>query len=334
MSPTPSSAAKAAAAQKSNDKAQVAVVLGVALFFGLVASFATFRVLSKKSRSAAEAEADMVSVVVARQDLAPGTTVGRLNLDMAEWPREHIPQGSYEQLDKVVGRQVTGKIFRGEPVVETRLLAEGDQGGLQFRIPDGMLAMSLKVNAEIGVSGFIQPGNRVDVIATVRPNHKEPVTKVVLQNILVLAVGHEVEEKDDKPDEAATVTLAVSPEQAEKLAASKIEGNVVLALRNLRDDTIYETPGFSSAELVKIRRTPKLAAAAAGEADAEASEDGEESAADETDRPGSGKRPGIAAKPRPGKPGHEQAAPKTEQKVRVVELIQAGTVSEVKFDGP
>jgi pilus assembly protein CpaB len=303
-------------------------VLGVALLFGLMASIATFRVLRGRQASGAGGSAATIAVVVARQDLTPGTSINRLNLDTAPWPREHVPPQSFEQVDDVVGRQVSGKIFRGEPIVASRLLAQGEAGGLNFRIPDGMLAMSLKVSPEIGVSGFIQPGNRVDVITTVKVQRREPMTKLVLQNILVLAVGHEIDEKDDKPEEAPTVTLAVTPEQAEKLAASKSEGSIVLALRNVKDQRLYETPGFTTADLVKIRparRTTESAAKEPADDEAESIED-RAAATLAKAKARASKRRGAAA---------EQAvAPVAEQKVKVVELIQAGTRSEVKFSTP
>jgi pilus assembly protein CpaB len=335
MSPSPATSKQPA--QRPSEKTQLAVVLGVAVLFGLIASLATFRFLREKERAVTTgADAPMAQLVVARQDLSAGSTINRLNLETIPWPREHVPLKSFQDMDQVVGRQVTGKIFRGEPIVESRLVAQGEAGSLQFRIPDGYLAMSMKVSPEIGVSGFIEPGNRVDVITTIRVQRGEPVTKVVLQNILVLAVGHEIEEKDNKPDEAPTVTMAVTPEQAEKLAAAKSEGTVVLALRNLRDQKFYDTPGFSSAELIKVRRVLTKAPSAGDEDDEEelAGEDEEEASAADSDAVAKARAALAKRRARKGKGKGQEAAPADgERKVRVVELIQAGTVSEVKFQG-
>ncbi len=327
---SPAASALKSKSPKMTERAQLGVVISIALVCGLAASVATFRFLKDKERlikTGAEHVA-VATVVVARQDLEAGTVIGRLSLETASWPSESQPSKSFKDIDQVVGRQVLSKIFRGEPVVESRLLAQGEHGSLPYRIPDGLLGISVKVTPEIGVSGFIQPGNRVDVIATVKVQRGEPVTKLVLQNILVLAVGHEIDEKDKKPEDVATVTVAVSPEEAEKLTASLHEGHLVLALRSVRDKRVYETPGFSNSELVKIHRR---SAQATAQAEAEG-QDGDSASA--------GQQPAwqerlkqLKAKQKGGK-NVAQTPPVDQSKVKVVELIEAGNVSEVKFNNP
>ena len=313
---------KPIALPKLSERAQLGLVFGIAMFCGLAASLAVYRFLKDKERAMRDNPAAMSTspVIVARQDLAPGTAVGRLSVEVADWPKNHEPPHSFSSVDRVAGRHVLTRIYRGEPIVETRLVPDGEHGGLSVRIPEGMFAMSVKVSPEIGVSGFIQPGNRVDVFATVKLTRAEPLTKLVLQNILVLAVGHEIESKDQNPDDVTTVTLALTPEEAEKLAAAKSEGDLVLALRNIKDKQLYETPGFSSAELVKERTVRQ------GGAVASSSESG-------TPGPEATSGPGKAKPAAGGKDKTEVAAqPATPQpKYQVVELIEAGKPSEFKF---
>jgi pilus assembly protein CpaB len=205
------------------------------------------------------------------------------------------------------GFLVKTRIFRGEPVTEIRLIPKGEHGGLQVRIPTGMRAMSLKIDSEVGVSGFIEPGSRVDVIASLPLERGERLTKVVLQNILVLAVGHELESENNKPKETTTVTLALSPEEAERLALARSEGQVMLALRNLRDDRISQTPGFSRFELATIRPS--------------AEEAGQHTLQE------ANPREDEAAKP-------QEPPPPPSPKYHVVELLQGEEASQVKFEIP
>ena len=237
---------------KVSERTQLIIVASVAILCGLTATVSTIRFIKGAERALAKEahHPQTASVVVARQDVDSGAILDRSMAEVVEWPKAKLPSGSVAEVDKVVGRHVKTKIFRGEPLLEARLVPEGERGGLQVRIPEGMLAMSLKVDPEIGVSGFISPGSRVDVVVTLRlARAAEPVTKVVLQRLLVLAVEHEVEYENDKPKDATTVTLAVTPEESEKLALARTEGKIMLALRNLHDSRQHDTPGFSAAEL-------------------------------------------------------------------------------------
>ena len=299
---------------KLSERTQLIVVLAIAAICGLAASVATFRFLKEKERAIAEramvtppSPPPTAPVVVARQELAPGGLIGRSALELVEWPKDHLPAQSFSQMDSLVRRKVKTRVFRGEPITEMRLVPKGEPGGLQVRIPPGMRAMSLKVDPEVGVSGFIEPGSRVDVIASLPLEGGERLTKVVLQNILVLAVGHELESENDKPKETTTVTLALSPEETEKLALARSEGQIMLALRDLLDDHTYQTPGFSRFELVKIRPSAEKPASPTAQ-EANPPED-------------------PTAKP------HKPPVPPP-PKYHVVELIHGEDASQVKFEIP
>lgn len=238
---------------KIPERAQLLLVLGVAVVCGAIASFSTLKYLKDKERALANAApvgiVETSAVVVASQELKPGTAIERNTLDLVQWPKGHEPATSLQDVDVVVGRQVKGMVYPGEPILESRLVPKGEDGGMQVRIPVGMRAVSVKVDPVIGVSGFVQPGSRVDVVATLKRTGGESVSKMVLQNMLVLAAEHEVESDGDKPIEATTVTLAVTPEDAERLAMARAEGEVVLALRNLRDEAMVETLGFTASDI-------------------------------------------------------------------------------------
>ena len=143
-----------------------------------------------------------------------------------------------------------------EPVTEGRLAPVGSAGGLSSVIPDGYRAMTVKVDDVVGVSGFIQPGTLVDIVVTIVPpdtaRHREKVSKIVLQNIKVLASGQNIDKpKNEKDtDRVKSVTLQVTPEQAEKLALAASEGRLQLVMRNSVDQGDEKTPGANKTTLL------------------------------------------------------------------------------------
>jgi pilus assembly protein CpaB len=116
------------------------------------------------------------------------------------------------------------------------------------------------VDEIIGVSGFIVPDDRVDVILTTTPlgaNQDTKVSKIVLQNKRVLSVAQSTEQKDGKPQLARSITLEVSPEEAEKLSLASQEGQIALALRGLGDDSEARTIGSNKRDLLSLASAPR-----------------------------------------------------------------------------
>jgi pilus assembly protein CpaB len=184
---------------------------------------------------------------------------------MAPWPRAVPLQGSFQRISDVVDRGVIVNMVANEPILESKLAAEGAGGGLTATIPDGMRAVSVAVNDVIGVAGFVLPGSRVDVILSGSPTDKNniEISKVILENVQVLAAGQNVTtDNNGKPQNVQVVTLLVTPEDSQKLALASVDGRIQLALRNpldldranpeaIRREGLYGassgTPGASSA---------------------------------------------------------------------------------------
>ncbi len=125
-----------------------------------------------------------------------------------------------------------------EPVLESKLAPRGAGAGLTTAIPSGMRAVSVKVNEVIGVSGFVLPGTRVDVIVTGSPDNSSSgeISKVVLENVEVLAAGQNIERNaQGTPEKVQVVTLLVTPEDSQKLALASSDARIQLALRNPLD---------------------------------------------------------------------------------------------------
>jgi len=174
---------------------------------------------------------------------------------VVQFPKESTPDGAFDSADKLAGRVAVVNIAAREPITEARLAPEGTAAGLSAVIPEGYRAMTVKVDDAAGISGFIMPGSLVDVVVTIDPqgtSHQDPVSKIVLQNIKVLANGQNIDkpENEREANSVKAVTLQVTPEQAEKLALAATEGKLQLVMRNQIDQGDEQTPGVNKRNLL------------------------------------------------------------------------------------
>jgi pilus assembly protein CpaB len=218
--------------------------LGLALLLGLAAVFSAQRWLEGQIPSTTTGPVT-TEVVVTRAEAAAGTALTGNILTTASWPREFVPEGSFATVESLHGRVPRRPLSAGEPVLAVALLPEGSEAGLSSLIQRERRAISVKVDQVIGVAGFVRPGARVDVLATVRRVDQRdslPYTKVILQDIPVLAIDQQLETASDgDPEVVNVVTLEVNPEDAERLIYSAHEGKLQLALRNPGDRTSTKT---------------------------------------------------------------------------------------------
>jgi pilus assembly protein CpaB len=175
------------------------------------------------------------------------------------WPKASVPAGSFSSPEQLVGKTNRVKLMANEPISESRLAGEG--AGLTTRLEAGKRAMAVRVDEIIGVSGFIVPDDRVDVIVTATPpgskNQDDKISKIVLQNKRVLSVAQSVEQKDGKPQVARSITVEVTPEESEKLSLATQEGQIVLALRSTGDDAEAQTGGSNKRDLLALKAQPR-----------------------------------------------------------------------------
>jgi pilus assembly protein CpaB len=160
----------------------------------------------------------------------------------------------------VVGRGVISAIVKNEPILPAKLASKEAGAGLPPIIPEGMRAVSVRVNEVIGVAGYVLPGTHVDVLTTQNPTSApgDVTSKVILSNVQVLTAGTRLEQDQDKqkPVQVTVVTLAVYPDQAERLALASTEGKIQLALRNPLDQSAPATPGVKPAALLGAVKAP------------------------------------------------------------------------------
>jgi pilus assembly protein CpaB len=209
-------------------------------------------------------QTEMSDLVVATRPLAVGQTIKATDVRIQKVPVSQFPKGGFSKAEDILERPVISNILAEEAILDGRLALRGSGLGLAPVIPVGMRAVSVRVSDVTSVAGFVMPGMRVDVQVTGRPpNTDGSITNTVLQNILVLSSGTTVQaDSRGQAIPAQTVTLLVTPEQAETLTLASNEGKIQLVLRNSADQTIEKTPGREISELYGGRSKPKQVAEA------------------------------------------------------------------------
>jgi pilus assembly protein CpaB len=239
--------------------ARAALFWGVAIVAGLSAALLTARYLERRTTVVS---APSMKIVVAAIDLPLATRIRPEQLKLVDWPASAAPPGSFHDAKEVVDRILTARLLAGEPLVAGRLAAKSSGNGLAALIPDNMRAIAVHVDDVVGVAGFIHPDDRVDVIVTLRPtrpNDAEPVSKVILQNVKVLAVGKELEVSDGNRAQATPTTVAtllVDANGSEKLALAANEGHILLTLRSWTDEQQVATSGIKPSVLLTDNSAP------------------------------------------------------------------------------
>lgn len=198
---------------------------------------------------------DLGSVVVAKTEISLGEKITADQLTLVPIPNASAPDGAFRKLEQVVGRVAIMPIGVRETITNLKLAPAGMGGGLSAVIPEGYRAMTVKVDDVVGVSGFIMPGSYVDVVAIIvsaSQQNGEPISKIVLQNIKVLASGPKIDspENQREPTSVKAVTLQVTPEQAEKLVLAANEGKLQLVMRNYSDQEDTQTRGANKKSLL------------------------------------------------------------------------------------
>src|SRR6201988_4324122 len=228
------------------------IVLVGALIFGVLAAVSVSKYLS----SAQAYSKNLNKIAVAKVAIPIGSKIIPEQIMVVQFPKESTPDGAFESPEKLAGRVAVTNIAAREPITESRLAPEGTSAGLSAIIPEGYRAMTVKVDDAAGISGFIQPGTLVDVVVVIDPREgsgmQDPISKIVLQNIKVLANGQNIDKPKDEREanSVKAVTLQVTPEQAEKLALAASEGKLQLVMRSQIDQGDEQTNGVNKRQLL------------------------------------------------------------------------------------
>jgi len=245
---------------------RIFAVLAIAVLAGGGLAYGTYNLMQNQPVKTVATPTQ--PIVVASADLSLGAELKKEDLQVMSFPAGQAPTGTFAKPQDVIGRGLIVPVVKNEPILEAKLAPKEAGAGLPPVIPEGMRAVSVRVNEVVGVAGYVLPGTRVDVVATASPAGQpgDTTSKVVLANVQVLTAGTRIEQEEQgKPMQVTVVTLLVTPEQAERLALASTEGKIQLALRNPLDQTAPATPGIRNAVLLgAVKAAPTSTQARSG----------------------------------------------------------------------
>jgi pilus assembly protein CpaB len=219
----------------------------------LLAAIVVFSAIRKRESEVQRAMAHSVEVVVAANDIPIGAKLDPGAVKLIRWSRDSVPQGAFTDPQAVAGSVAKSAFVANEPIVANKLFTGATTSGVMpLLIPAGMRAMSVPVDEISDIAGFVAPHMRVDILVAVAGTGpgEASFSRIVLQNIEVLAVAQEIEHVKDQPEVVKVVTLLVTPVDAEKLTLASREGLLRLAMRNYNDSKIVATSGIGLTDLL------------------------------------------------------------------------------------
>lgn len=239
------------------------VLLVVALLMGGVTVYLMNDYLQQEvSSRRSVAEPDLTPVVVARVNLKPGTRLAGELLKVVGYPPEALPESYFSDVGQLLGDDpgsapiLLRETRRGEPLLEYLLSSHGARGGLPTRIPEDMRAVTVVTNEVRGVAGFALPGDYVDILHTTDAGRTDTnlVTRMILQNVKILAVDQFSGETETDPQVVNAVTLLVSPFDGQRLTLAQKLGELTLLLRNEFDASLVEEAVPTYKDLITVEK--------------------------------------------------------------------------------
>lgn len=221
------------------------VLLAIALGCGLVASIAISQVIDSNNKN--QVAVETTPIYVAMQNINLGDPVDDSMVSLQEWPKDKVPVGAISSWEDIEDRRPRAAIFAGEPLLDGKFLERGQTQDPISSIPEGMRLKTVSVDARKSAAGLLSPGDRVDVQIFVNRNEREnitrPFTKIILQNVRVFAVDQSVQRSADGTEArtvAKTVSLVVTPPQANRITTAENLGEISLIPRHPDDDQIVD----------------------------------------------------------------------------------------------
>jgi pilus assembly protein CpaB len=256
------------------------MMLGLALLLGVAAVVLARSWLAQQQAGSVvvkEEKIPLTTVVVANATLLFGNRIEREQIKMVDWPASSVPEGVFHTVDELLAgndpKVVLRRIDIGEPIMAAKLTGSGQRATLSALVTGELRAVTIRVNDVVGVAGFVLPGDRVDILLTreMDPGSaKSAATDILLQNVKVLGIDQEADDRQDKPQVAKAVTVEVTPEQAQKLVLGQQVGTLNLLLR--KNDDVAESSHAAVAikdlqPEVKAEPAPRAAAKAVERSD-------------------------------------------------------------------
>ena len=239
----------------------ITIVSVLALLIAGGASLLVYNYLKKQTGNQSQG----VAIVAAATDIPIGTKLEAGHFKLATWPKESLTPGYHTDAGNLSGRVAIRPMSAGDVITESKLMPQNGAatGGIMtYIVPQGHRAVTVAVNEVAGVAGFITPNSRVDIVLTTpRPgvaDREDNISKIILQNVPVLASGQVTEQKEGKPVIVPTVTLDLIPDDAEKLIVGAKKGALQLLLRNIIDVAAVDTKGATISKALNGSEPPVI----------------------------------------------------------------------------
>jgi pilus assembly protein CpaB len=238
------------------------ILLLLALGCGLVASIGISQVMSNRNQGAAPV-VETEKILVANKDVKVNEPLSDKNVQVEDWPKEKIPVDAVHDFKELDGQRAGGSILVGEPIRKAKFAVDKRIE----EIPHGYRVVAVQADAVSATGNLLQPGDRVDIVVSVKHSGglqttATQVAKTILQNVRVFAVNEqwrpsEGKDKSDDSITARTVSLLVTPDEAETIALASDLGRIRLILRNPDDDQFADTEGTEENEILQGKnKTP------------------------------------------------------------------------------
>jgi pilus assembly protein CpaB len=248
------------------------IVFGLVLIIGVaLAGFAVYMARGyveqyqaqlAQERQLREQIVPTTEVYVLTTELRYGQKLQKDHVRLVRWPVDGVPGGAFTTQDELFPpgtnelRSVTRAMEKGEAVLRVKVTEPGEDAGVGARLAAGMRAFALRVDVASGVSGFVRPGDRVDVYWTGRPPGSEgdEITKLIDANVRIIAIDQTTDEDRNSPLVATTVTVEATPQQVAALAQAQATGRLQLSLVGADDETAPEVVQVDQRTLLGIER--------------------------------------------------------------------------------
>ena len=237
----------------------------VAIVLGGIAAKVGRDMLSRKE-GPQKLTLNVTRLVVAKENIAPGAALKAIDLVTNSVPETSITPGTFRDPVVLMNRVLTMPVLKGQPILENMLAPEGTSKGLPAIVPDGMRAVTLEVNETTGVAGMLAPGCRVDMVTTIPGESGQMLARTIARNLQIIAVGRRFSDpslkdpgkegvKEDSPEQAParTITLLVSPREAEMIDLAVHTGVPRFILRGSRDSHVDLASDLESVTLAELR---------------------------------------------------------------------------------
>ncbi|HBV98143.1 MAG: pilus assembly protein CpaB [Peptococcaceae bacterium BICA1-7] len=230
---------------------RINLILIAALLFGLVAAWGTYQYL-RQLENTYKASGQFLPVAVARVNIPARQVISEQMVEFTQMPSNYANPASLGKPEDVVGKITRSDIYAGEQVLKNNIANSNDPGeGLAMTVEPGRRGMTVAINDITGVAGLLRPGDQVDVLGTFLVEN-QTITSLVVQNIRVLAVNKSTSSvSDNKPAQTGTLTLSLSPVEAQQLTLAAEKGNIRVLLRTPADKDPVNVPSTYINHLVR-----------------------------------------------------------------------------------